>query len=153
MCGIAGIVALTAEAPPPERAMLARMVSSLQHRGPDELGIYRDGRAGLGHARLSIIDVQLGQQPMVDDASSLVIVYNGELYNYVELREELVALGHRFRTQSDTEVLLAAWKQWGESAMERFNGQWAFAIWDASEKRLVLCRDRLGVRPLHFCEH
>jgi len=153
VCGIVGIVNLAVDSAPPDRGELARMVEALRHRGPDEIGIYRDVAAGLGHARLSIIDVPLGRQPMLDASGDHVVVYNGELYNYLELREELLAHGHRFRTRSDTEVLLAAWKQWGEGALERFNGQWAFALWEVAARRLVLSRDRLGIRPLHYCEH
>ncbi len=152
MCGIAGIVNLRAELPPPGRDALEAMVAALHHRGPDERGIYRDPHAGLGHARLSIIDLATGQQPLVDDESGLALVYNGEIFNYVELRAELASLGHCFRTQSDTEVLLVAWKEWGERALERLDGQWAFALWDARARRLVLCRDRLGVRPIHIAE-
>lgn len=153
MCGIAGIVNLVPGLPAPDREATTRMVGALQHRGPDELGVYRDADAALGHARLSVIDLAQGQQPMLDARGSLVVVYNGEIYNYVELRDELVARGHRFRTRSDTEVLLVAWQEWGEGAFERFNGQWAFALWDRAERRLVLCRDRVGVRPLHHLEH
>ncbi len=153
MCGIAGIVGLSAGAASPSREALVRMASALYHRGPDEFGVYRDDRAGLAHARLSIIDLATGQQPMADEGDTTWIVFNGEIYNYVELREELVALGHRFRTHSDTEVIVHAWRAWGEAAFERFNGQWAVALWDAQEQRLVLCRDRVGICPLHICEH
>jgi asparagine synthase (glutamine-hydrolysing) len=151
MCGIAGILAVTA--PPPAREALVAMATALRHRGPDAQGIYRDGQCGLAHARLSIIDLASGQQPMLDADERLVITYNGEVFNYVELRAELSALGHRFRTTSDTEVVLAAWRAWGPAALTRFNGQFAFAIWDRVERRLVLARDRLGVRPLHVCAH
>ena len=153
MCGIAGIVALAPEAAPPSREALLRMAGALGHRGPDESGIYRDDRAGLAHARLSIIDLSTGQQPMADDSEATWIVFNGEIFNYVELRGELTALGHRFRTRSDTEVIVHAWRAWGEAAFRRFNGQWAVALWDAAERRLVLARDRVGICPLHLCEH
>lgn len=153
MCGIAGIVALGANATPPSRDGLVRMASALYHRGPDEFGVYRDDRAGLAHARLSIIDLATGQQPMADDGDTTWIVFNGEIFNYVELRSDLIALGHRFRTQSDTEVVLHAYRAWGESAFERFNGQWAIALWNSTARRLVLSRDRMGVCPLHVCEH
>lgn len=153
MCGIAGIVGLNAGAPPPSREALVRMASALFHRGPDEFGIYRDDHAGLAHSRLSIIDLSTGQQPMADENNTSWIVFNGEIFNYVELREELVALGHRFRTQSDTEVILHAWRAWGEAAFERMNGQWAVAIWDSVAQRLVLSRDRVGICPLHVCEY
>ena len=153
MCGIAGILALQQGAPPPELGELSAMVGALRHRGPDEFGLYRDRRAGLGHARLSIIDLATGQQPLCNEDGSLWVVFNGEIFNYVELRAELVALGHRFRTRSDTEVVVHAWEAWGPRAFERFNGQFAIALWDSVNEELVLARDRLGVRPLYLCEH
>ena len=153
MCGIAGIVNLrTGDAPPPAD-LLGSMIGTLRHRGPDEFGAYQDPRAALGHARLSIIDLSTGQQPLCNETGTLWIVFNGEVYNYVELRRELVALGHSFRTESDTEVLLHAYESWGLAAFEKFNGQWALAIWDCVRKQLTLARDRLGVRPLHWCCH
>lgn len=153
MCGIAGIVGLSAGAASPSRESLVRMASALYHRGPDEFGVYRDDRAGLAHARLSIVDLATGQQPMTDESDATWIVFNGEIFNYVELREELVELGHRFRTRSDTEVILHAYRAWGDAAFERFNGQWAVALWDSVARRLVLSRDRVGICPLHICEH
>jgi asparagine synthase (glutamine-hydrolysing) len=153
MCGIAGIVTLHDNRPPPGREPLERMLGALRHRGPDEFGMYRDRTAGLAHTRLSIIDLATGQQPMSDPDETLWIVFNGEIFNYVELREELVAAGHSFRTRSDTEVIVHAWQAWGEEAFTRFNGQWALALWDARRRRLVLSRDRLGIRPLYHAEH
>ena len=153
MCGIAGVVALREGLPPPAIGDLQAMVGALRHRGPDEFGLYRDIRAGLGHARLSIIDLATGQQPLSNEDGTLWIVFNGEIFNYVELRAELVALGHRFRTQSDTEVIVHAWEAWGDRAFERFNGQFAIALWDSRIETLVLARDRLGVRPIYLCEH
>ncbi len=153
MCGIAGIIGLSTNAAPPTREALVRMASSLFHRGPDEFGVYKDDYAGLAHARLSIIDLETGQQPMADGEEGTWIVFNGEIFNYVELREELVALGFRFRTRSDTEVIIHAYRAWGDLAFERFNGQWAVAIWDSVAKRLVLSRDRVGICPLHICEY
>jgi len=141
------------EGEPPEVDALSRMAGSILYRGPDELGLYRDRHCGLVHTRLSIIDLASGQQPMSNEDDSLYLVFNGEIFNYVELREELLLLGHRFRTQSDTEVILHAWESWGEAAFARFNGQFAVALWDRPRRRLVLARDRLGVRPLHVCEH
>jgi asparagine synthase (glutamine-hydrolysing) len=129
------------------------MASALHHRGPDEFGLYRDRSAGLAHARLSIIDLSTGQQPLANEDGTLWIVFNGEIFNYVELRAELEQLGHHFRTKSDTEVIVHAYEAWGDAAFSRMNGQWAAALWDASRKRLVLTRDRLGVRPLYLCEH
>jgi len=153
MCGVAGIVSLHPGASPPSRDALERMVGALAHRGPDEFGLYRDNVAGLAHTRLSIIDLQTGQQPMPDERDNAWIVFNGEIYNYVELRAELVSLGHQFRTGSDTEVVLRAWRVWGDEAFARFNGQWAIAIWDALTAELVLARDPIGICPLHICEH
>jgi asparagine synthase (glutamine-hydrolysing) len=157
MCGIAGIIGLSASSSVPSREALIRMASALYHRGPDEFGVFRDDRAGLAHARLSIIDLATGQQPMADEGDKTWIVFNGEIFNYVELREELVELGHRFRTHSDTEVIVHAYRAWGDAAFERFNGQWAVALWDSVAKRLVLSRDRVGICPLHirlslFCQ-
>jgi asparagine synthase (glutamine-hydrolysing) len=153
MCGIAGVLNLHEGTPPPALDDLGAMVGALRHRGPDEFGLYRDRRAGLGHARLSIIDLATGQQPLCNEDGSLWVVFNGEIFNYVELRAELVALGHRFRTRSDTEVIVHAWEAWGEGAFERFNGQFAVALWDSASEELVLARDRLGVRPIYLCEH
>jgi len=153
MCGIAGILVLRDGAPPPAREELARMAAAVEHRGPDEVGAYLDPRAGLAHTRLSIVDLRGGQQPLCNEDGSLWIVYNGEVFNYVELRAELVALGHAFRGSGDTEVVVHAYEQWGDGAFARFNGQFALALWDSSRRRLVLARDRLGVRPLHYCEH
>ena len=153
MCGIAGIVGLNAGAPSPNRETLIRMASALSHRGPDEFGVYRDDRAGFAHSRLSIIDLATGQQPMADEGETIWIVFNGEIFNYVELREELVALGHRFRTHSDTEVIIHAYRAWGDAAFDRMNGQWAVALWDSIAQRLVLSRDRVGICPLHICEY
>jgi asparagine synthase (glutamine-hydrolysing) len=151
MCGIAGILALAGT--PPTREELTRMAASLHHRGPDEFGVYRDRGCGLAHARLSIIDLSTGQQPLANEDNTLWISFNGEIFNYVELREELVALGHIFRTKSDTEVIVHAYEAWGDDAFARFNGQFAIALWDEKTERLVLARDRLGVRPLYTCTH
>lgn len=153
MCGIAGIVALRAAARLPTRDGLARMAGAIRHRGPDEVGIYCTRRAGLAHTRLSIIDLATGQQPLSNEDGTVWVTFNGEIFNYVELRAELLALGHVFRTQSDTEVIVHAYEAWGEDAFERFNGQFAIALWDEKTESLVLARDRLGVRPLYMCVH
>ena len=153
MCGIAGIVALGKKSGVAPRQALLRMANALHHRGPDESGIYRDDRAGLVHTRLSIIDLATGQQPLADEGDTSWIVFNGEVFNYVELRDELEAIGHRFRTHSDTEVIIHAYRQWGNAAFERMDGQWAVAIWDSVAHRLVLSRDRVGICPLHLCEY
>lgn len=153
MCGVAGILALRDGITPPSLSALKKMASAIQHRGPDEFGVYRSARAGLSHARLSIIDLATGQQPLSNEDGSIWVVFNGEIFNYVELRGELASLGHRFRTQSDTEVIVHAYEAWGERCFERFNGQFAIALWDERREALVLARDRLGVRPLYLCEH
>jgi asparagine synthase (glutamine-hydrolysing) len=153
MCGIAGIVAVTPGAAPPTSAELERMAGALRHRGPDEAGLYRDARAGLAHARLSIIDLTTGQQPLANEDRTLWIVFNGEIFNFVELRAELVQRGHRFTTRSDTEVAVHAYEEWGADAFARFNGQWALALWDARARTLVLSRDPMGICPLYTVEH
>ena len=153
MCGIAGIVNLTGGRDAPTRDALLRMAGALRHRGPDEFGIYRAPEAGLAHARLSIIDLATGQQPLANEDGTLWIVFNGEIFNYVELRAQLERLGHRFRTRSDTEVVVHAYEAWGGDAFARLEGQWALALWDETAKRLVLCRDRFGIAPLHCCVH
>jgi asparagine synthase (glutamine-hydrolysing) len=149
MCGICGAVSLGG----PLRIgpqIAERMIGALRHRGPDEFGAWRDEQVMLGHARLSIIDLAGGQQPMATGDGRYWITYNGEVYNYLELREELAARGRVFQTRSDTEVLLQAYAEWGEACVERFNGQFAFAIWDREARRLFLVRDRYGVRPLYL---
>jgi asparagine synthase (glutamine-hydrolysing) len=153
VCGIAGGVVLQDGRPPPALEDLAAAVGTLRHRGPDECGAYRDARVGFGQARLSVIDPATGQQPLSDESGMLWVVFNGEIYNYIELRAYLSARGHRFRTKSDTEVIVHAYREWGEGAFERFDGQFAIALWDAAEQTLVLARDRLGICPLHLCEH
>ena len=153
MCGIAGIVNIDPTLPAPELDQMAQMVGVLSHRGPDEFGVYRDARAGLGHARLSIIDLSTGQQPLANEDRDTWVVFNGEIFNYLELRAELEALGHVFRTRSDTEVIVHAYEQWGADAFRRFNGQWAVALWCAATQVLTVARDPFGVRPLFVCAH
>jgi len=151
MCGIAGIVGGRG---PGEDAKIAirRMIALQRHRGPDGEGYYDGIGASLGHCRLAILDLsEAGHQPMSDASSRYWITFNGEIYNYLELAEELRALGHRFRGHSDTEVLLAAFAQWGEACLERLRGMFAFAVWDAEERRLFAARDRLGIKPFHYC--
>src|SRR6266850_8053289 len=150
MCGISGIVNLRGGCIAPDQ--LNGMMLRLGHRGPDGIGIYSSGPVGLAHARLSIIDLQGGKQPMSTADGDLWITFNGEIFNYVELREELIKKGHRFDTSSDTEVLLHLYQEEGERCVERLNGQWAFAIWDASTRKLFLSRDRFGVRPLYYTQ-
>ncbi|MET0595468.1 MAG: asparagine synthase (glutamine-hydrolyzing) [Polyangiaceae bacterium] len=153
MCGIAGILARSDGALPPSRETLARMAGSLHHRGPDEFGVYRQGPVGLAHARLSIVDLATGQQPLSNEDGTSWIVFNGEVFNYVELREELGKLGHRFRTHSDTEVIVHAYEEWGDDAFRRFNGQFAIALWNEKKKTLALARDPLGICPLFLMDH
>jgi asparagine synthase (glutamine-hydrolysing) len=144
MCGIAGYVG----AAPPE--LLPSMVKTLAHRGPDDSGMHVDAAAGLGMTRLAIIDLVTGRQPMASDDGDAWLVFNGEIYNYRALRAELQARGHVFRTHSDTEVLLRAWLAYGESCTTRLSGMFAFALWDARRRVLVLGRDRLGKKPLYY---
>ena len=151
MCGICGIVHLK-DGPPPDAALVRRMMGRLRHRGPDGSGYYRDRRIVMGHTRLAIIDVDGGSQPMCNEDGTLWISYNGEVYNHPDLAERLAACGHRFRTRSDTEVVLHAYEEWGTDCFERLDGQWALALWDSRRQALVLSRDRLGVRPLYYTE-
>ena len=152
MCGIAGIIHTDGNHEPPSIELLRSMIGAIQHRGPDEFGVYRDSRAGLAHARLSIIDLASGQQPLCNEDGSLWISFNGEVFNFIELRKELESLGHHFRTQSDTETIVHAYEAWGNDCFSHFNGQWAVALWDAKRMSLVLSRDRIGVRPLYIHE-
>jgi asparagine synthase (glutamine-hydrolysing) len=135
-----------------DRETLSRMVATLAHRGPDGNGLFTDGAAGLAHARLSIIDLEGGRQPMSSADGKLWITFNGEIFNYVELREELIQKGHQFATRSDTEVILHLYQEEGENCVQRLNGQWAFAIWDKTRRKLFLSRDRMGVRPLFYTQ-
>ena len=152
MCGIAGICRLTQSGDIPiER--ITRMIGAQQHRGPDESGLYRDEWIALGHSRLSIVDLAGGLQPIHNEDESLWIIYNGEVYNHPELRRELEAKGHCFYTHCDTEVILHLYEERGPSCVNELNGQFAFAIWDARNRKLFLARDRLGVRPLHYAIH
>jgi len=149
MCGISGIFDTRSERPIPLLA-LQRMNESLVHRGPDEGSVHVEPGVGLGHRRLSIIDVATGQQPLFNEDRTVAIVFNGEVYNYQQLVPELQAAGHTFRTKSDTEVVVHAWEQWGEACVERLRGMFAFAIWDRNRQTLFLARDRLGVKPLFY---
>jgi asparagine synthase (glutamine-hydrolysing) len=148
MCGLAGVARREPRGVAAE--MLDRMATALRHRGPDGAGRYADARVGLAHVRLSIIDVAGGAQPLRNEDGSVLVVYNGEVYNYLELQAELEAAGHRFRTRCDTEVLVHAYEQWGTAMLERLNGQFAFAIYDVRAGTVLLARDRFGVRPLFY---
>src|SRR5262247_3998770 len=144
MCGIAGHVGPTA------RELLPAMLGLLKHRGPDDSGIYSSDDVGLGMTRLAIIDLVTGQQPMSDPAGRYWIVFNGEIYNFRQLRTTLEAEGRTFHTRSDTEVILQSYVAWGEACVERLRGMFAFAIWDTARRRLFLARDRLGKKPLYY---
>src|SRR5881397_289790 len=149
MCAIVGIVKLD----PRERvdnAPLKRMRDVLHHRGPDGAGLWIEGPVGLGHRRLAIVDVAGGHQPMANEDQTVWIVFNGEIYNHAELRPELEARGHRYRTRSDTETIIHLYEEEGERCVERLRGMFAFAIWDRRRGRLLLARDRLGIKPLYY---
>jgi len=149
MCGIAGKFNFD-----PQRAVdatrLSAMTDVLSHRGPDANGFYIGGGVGLGHRRLSIIDLATGAQPLSNEDGTVWVTFNGEIYNFAEVRRELQQAGHRFRTNSDTEVIVHAYEQWGEQSVERFRGMFAYALWDEPRRRLVLVRDRVGVKPLYY---
>ncbi|MBC7249488.1 MAG: asparagine synthase (glutamine-hydrolyzing) [Anaerolineae bacterium] len=149
MCGIVGIYNLKTEIPI-EVSTLKSMLAAIRHRGPDEFGIYTDAQIGLGNARLSIIDLSTGSQPIANEDETLWIVFNGEIFNYVELRPELEARGHHFRTTSDTEVIVHLYEDLGPDCLQQLNGQFAIAIWDKRRQVLFLARDRLGIRPLYY---
>src|SRR5438309_5709031 len=148
MCGLCGVAAFDR---PPERETVDEMLDDLAHRGPDGRGVLADDGVCLGHLRLAIIDLSdAGLQPFASGDGRLQLIHNGEIYNYVELRAELEAKGCRFRSQTDTEVILEAYREWGERCVERFNGMWAFAIWDGPRRRLFCSRDRFGVKPFYY---
>lgn len=149
MCGIAGIFN-TRGPDAVDAELLARITHALTHRGPDEAGFHRGPGLGMGHRRLSVIDPAAGQQPMISDDGQVVLVFNGEIYNFRQLREELKPLGHHFRTHSDSEVLLHAWLQWGEACVPRLRGMFAFAVWDGLRDVFFMARDRLGIKPLFY---
>jgi asparagine synthase (glutamine-hydrolysing) len=149
MCGITGIFDSRGKRDP-DRALLARMNQAQFHRGPDEGGEHFEPGLALGHRRLSIIDLSTGQQPLFNEDRSVVVVFNGEIYNYLELIPELQALGHVFKTRSDTEVIVHAWEAWGIQCLQRFRGMFAFALWDRNKETFFLARDRLGVKPLFY---
>jgi asparagine synthase (glutamine-hydrolysing) len=149
MCGIAGIVAVDGlDEQAAARALQMRDV--IVHRGPDEAGLHCDAHAALAHRRLSIVDLSSGQQPLSNEDGSVWVIFNGEIYNHADIRQELEAHGHVYRTRSDTETLVHAYEQWGEGCVDKFRGMFAFAIWDAPKRRLLLVRDRLGIKPLYW---
>jgi asparagine synthase (glutamine-hydrolysing) len=152
MCGIAGVYRYQGDNAISLRG-LECMVAALHHRGPDESGVYVDRHVGLGHARLSVIDLSSGPQPIHNEDKTLWVVFNGEIYNYKELRQSLQERGHRFHTATDTEVLLHLYEEHGLDLLDHLNGQYAMAIWDTRKKELFLARDPLGVRPLYYLQH
>ena len=149
MCGIAGVLNLK-EPGSISSDLIEKMISTLYHRGPDESGIYLDDWIGLGHTRLSIIDLSSGTQPIHNEDETLWIVYNGEVFNYPELKQDLLNKGHRFYTTTDTEVILHLYEEEGPTCLDLLNGQFAIAIWDLRKKELFLARDRVGIRPLYY---
>ncbi|MGH9901403.1 MAG: asparagine synthase (glutamine-hydrolyzing), partial [Pyrinomonadaceae bacterium] len=148
MCGIAGIINRDRDRMVDRPALFA-MMDALVHRGPDDQGSHLDGAVGLGHRRLSIIDLETGRQPIPNEDETIWIVFNGEIYNYLELRRDLLR-HHRFRTNSDTEVILHLYEEVGERCLERLNGMFSFAIWDARQQRLFCARDRMGIKPFYW---
>ncbi len=149
MCGITGIFDTRGKREI-DRAVLTRMNESQHHRGPVEGGVHIEAGVGLGHRRLSIIDLSTGQQPLYNEDQSVCVIFNGEIYNFQELVPELQALGHVFHTRSDTEVIVHAWESWGEKCVERFRGMFAFVLWDRNQETLFLARDRMGVKPMYY---
>src|SRR5579883_92881 len=148
MCGIAGYLSLRPETI--RESTIRQMTSTLPHRGPDGDGFFTDSFAALGHRRLSIIDVGGGRQPMFNEDGNLAIIYNGEIYNHGDLRPDLEKAGHCYRSHCDTETILHAWEQWGESCVDHFRGMFAFAIWDRTRRSLFCARDRLGIKPFYY---
>jgi len=149
MCGIVGAVYFDAKEV--KSKDITSMMQAIKHRGPDDEGVFIDNNVGLGFVRLSILDLtQAGHQPMFNDDKSLVLIYNGEIYNYIELREELIALGYTFRSNSDSEVLLKAYEAWGEECLDRLNGMWAFVIYNTKTKEIFGARDRFGIKPFYY---
>jgi len=149
VCGIAGKFNFDANCPV-DRHRLVAMTTAIAHRGPDADGFFVGDGIGLGHRRLSIIDLATGDQPIANEDGTVWVVFNGEIYNFADIRHELLQAGHRFRTRTDTEVIVHAYEQWGDAAVDRFRGMFAFALWDAAQRRLLLVRDRLGVKPLYY---
>ena len=151
MCGITGIVDMRGERPIDE-PLLRAMNGVIGHRGPDGDGFHFEPGVGFGHRRLSIIDLEGGKQPLYNEDHTVVVTYNGEIFNFMEVERELLQRGHTFRTRSDTEVIVHAWEEWGVECLKRFNGMFAFAVWDRRAKTLFIARDRLGVKPLYYAE-
>lgn len=151
MCGITGVLNFDNQQYV-DKIILKKMTDIISHRGPDGEGFFLDKNIGLGHRRLSIIDLESGNQPMYSDDGQKILVFNGEIYNYIELREELKAKGFLFSTNSDTEVVIKAYEAWGYKCQNKFNGMWAFALWDKNKRELFISRDRIGEKPLHYTQ-
>ena len=149
MCGFAGKLASSPQSSI-DPGLLEAMAESLSHRGPDADGFYFGSGVGLAHRRLSIVDVAAGHQPLANEDGSVWVVFNGEIYNFADLRADLEARGHVFRTHSDTEVIAHGYEEWGESCVEHFRGMFAFALWDVAARRLLLARDRVGIKPVYY---
>jgi len=149
MCGICGIFNNISDKPV-QKSLVEKMTSEIMHRGPDDEGYYFSGSVGLGFRRLSIIDLQGGHQPMSDSKGKIWIVFNGEIYNFPELRDELISNGFAFRTKCDTEVIINGYKKWGIDVLQKLNGMFGFAIWDETKQRLIVARDRMGIKPVYY---
>ncbi len=149
MCGISGFLHFDKERQA-SHSIIKKMNDVIAHRGPDGEGFFINKNIALGHRRLAIIDLTTGEQPMYSEDNKIVLVFNGEIYNYIELREELIRLGNKFATTSDTEVVINAYRTWGVDCQKHFNGMWAFALWDESLERLFISRDRIGEKPLYY---
>src|SRR5262245_41016753 len=151
MCGICGVFDHRRERPV-EPALLEAMLASIRHRGPDDEGVHLDGGLGLGSRRLSIIDLPSAHQPISSEDGAVTVVVNGEIYNYRELARRLRARGHRLATASDTEVIVHLYEEHGDRALDHLRGMFAFALWDAERRRLLVARDRLGIKPLYYSD-
>jgi asparagine synthase (glutamine-hydrolysing) len=150
VCGISGFLSLADQRADPD--IVRRMTAKLRHRGPDDEGFYVAGPVALGHRRLRIIDLETGQQPIANETATVQVVLNGEIYNFAEIRTRLQEKGHRFKTRSDTEVIVHAYEEFGEECVAHFNGMFAFALWDEERETLFLARDRMGEKPLYYTE-
>ncbi len=152
MCGICGKLSLNGTRPPADRELLQKMMDTIHHRGPDDEGAYLSGPVALGHKRLKIIDLKTGRQPISNEDGTVWIVFNGEIYNYKELRSDLLAKGHRFRTATDTEVIVHLYEELGQEVTTKLRGMFSFALWDETKRLLLLSRDRVGIKPLYYCK-
>ncbi|MGD9345585.1 MAG: asparagine synthase (glutamine-hydrolyzing), partial [Candidatus Aminicenantes bacterium] len=149
MCGICGTVTIE-NGEPVSRTLLSAMCATIVHRGPDDEGIFVDDNIGLGSRRLSIIDIEGGHQPLANEDDSVWVAHNGEIYNFPDLRTELLARGHTFKTRTDTETIVHSYEEWGELCVRKFRGMFAFAVWDSRNKKLLIARDRMGIKPLYY---